>query len=143
MYVYDDWVESPDERRTQRTLGTMLGFTLVALGAVWTIYGATLSGSYRVVTVAMGIVPVVGGLGLIFIVRTPRVADVDRRRVIRLWTAGLLVALGLAGAIAGATLAVPVEIAVGIVAMLFGGGIAYVAARGRSPRPQSPDRPDS
>lgn len=55
----------------------------------------------------------------------------------------MLVALDVVVAIIGAVLGMPVEIALGVAAMLSGGEIAYVAARGTCPRPQPPGRADS
>jgi fatty acid desaturase len=133
--VYDSRVESQDERRTKRTIETLRGFALLAVGVIVTIWGATLSGGWAVAFVAMGGVALVGGGGVLFLVRTPRIEDVDRRRALRLWAAGMLVALGIVATIAGAALAVPVWIPLGVVVMLFGGAIAYVVAPRPSHRP--------
>jgi hypothetical protein len=140
---YDGRVEPQSERRTGRIIETMRGFALLAIGAILGIWGATLSGGAAVAIVAMGGVALVGGGGVLFLALTPRIEDVDRRRVLRLWAAGMLVVLGLVAAIGGAALAVPAWIALGVVIMLFGGAVAYVASRRRSPGPKPPDRPDS
>ena len=141
--VYDCRVESQDERRTKLTIETLRGFALLAVGVILTIWGATQSGGLAVAFVAMGGVVLVGGGGVLFLVRTPRIEDVDRRRALRLWAAGMLGAVGIVATIGGAALSVPVWIALGVVTMVFGGAIAYVVARRPSHRPHLPDRPRS
>jgi hypothetical protein len=129
--VYDGGVDSQGERRAQRTIETMRGFAALAVGAIFGIYGATLPGGWRIAAIAMAGVLGVGGGGILFLARTPRLDDVDRRRVLRLWAAATLVVLGVVSAISGAALAMAVWIALGVVVMLFGGAIGYVAAQGR------------
>jgi hypothetical protein len=136
-------VEPQGERRTQWTIETMRGFAILAVGAIWAIYGETLPGRWRVAAVTTGGLMLVGGVGIVFLVRTPRIEEGDRRRVVRVWSAGMIVVVGLLFTISGAALAIPIWIGLGVVAMLFGGAIVYVAARGPSHLPKTPDRPDS
>ena len=119
--VYDCRVESQDERRTKLTIETLRGFALLAVGVILTIWGATQSGGLAVAFVAMGGVVLVGGGGVLFLVRTPRIEDIDRRRALRLWAAGMLGAVGIVATIGGAALSVPAWIALGVVTMVFGG----------------------
>ena len=120
----------------------MRGLALLAIGASVAIYGATLGAWGGITLVAMGGVALIGGGGILYLARTPRIEHVDRRRVARVWSAGMLVALGVVAAISGAALPMPLWIALGVVMMLFGVAIGYVAVRGSS-SPPPPDRPDN
>jgi len=124
-------------------IATIGGSAILALGAIFGIWGATMSGGWAVASFAIGGVLLVGGGGILFVTLTPRIEDVDRRRVLRLWGSGVLVAYGVVFVIGGAALAEAAWIALGVVTMLFGGAVAYVVSQGRAPSPKPPDRPDS
>lgn len=121
-------MDDQDEQSTKPTLQRGGGVALVALGAVFAIYGATLSAPWSVIFIALGVILIIGGAGVLTLTRGRRLDHGNVRRT-RIWLGGVLIAFGGVFLVSGLLSRTAPFTAEGAIAVLFGVFILYTVTR--------------